>query len=140
MLWHDHLTIIISEVQHQHCDRVGHMKDHYFDLHPCKHCGQHTHSSNKYFKNKPPARTKIHLGWITYWQWASTVKNIFHSYNRIYSRVLKILAVDISSSSHLISDKGGNDGHIQASKPHQASLSHNLPYQIQSCSQRQICP
>ena len=35
---------------------------------------------------------------------------------------------------------GGNDGHIQASNPHQASLSHNLLYHIQSCSQRQRWP
>ena len=55
-------------VKCQHCDRVGHMKDHCFDLHPCKHCGRHTHSSDRCFKHKPPARTKIHLGWITSWQ------------------------------------------------------------------------
>ena len=54
-------------VKCQHCDRVGHMKDHCFDLHPCKHCGRHTYSSDRCFRYKPPARTKIHLGWIASW-------------------------------------------------------------------------
>lgn len=26
-------------VKCQYCDRVDHVKDHYFDLHSCKHCG-----------------------------------------------------------------------------------------------------
>lgn len=113
-------------VKYQHCDKVGHVKDHCFYFHPCKHCGQHTHHSNKFFRNKPPARTKIHLGWIAFWQWALTTKKIFRSYHKIWSRVLKSLAVKFSSSSHLVSDKGGIDDHLQASKIHQVNLSHSL--------------
>lgn len=127
-------------VKCQHCDRVGHLKDHCFDLHPCKHCHKTSHSSHRCFKNKRPARTKIHLGWIASWQWASTAKKIFQTHVRTCSRVLNSLAVEFSPSSHLVSDRGGNDGHLQASKSHQASLSHNLPHQFQSCSQRQRCP
>lgn len=26
----------------QHCDRVGHMKEQCFELHPCEHCGKHS--------------------------------------------------------------------------------------------------
>jgi len=124
----------------QHCDRVGHLKDHCFNLHPCKHCHKTNHSSNRCFRNKPPARTNIHLGWIASWQWASTTKKIFQSHVRTYSRVLNSIAVEFSPSSYLVYDRGGDDGHLQASKPHQASLSRNLPYQIQSCRQRQRCP
>ena len=32
-------------VKCQHCDRVGHLKGHCFDLHPCKHCHKTSHSS-----------------------------------------------------------------------------------------------
>ena len=115
------------------------MKYHCFHLHPCENYHKTIHSSNKCFKNKPPARTKIHLGWIASWQWASTTKKIFQTHVRTCSRILNSLAVEFSPSSHLVSDRGGNDGHLQASKPHQASLSHNLPHQFQSCSQRQRC-
>ena len=94
-------------VKFQHCDRVGHLKDHCFDLHPCKHCHKTSHSSNRCFKNKHPARTKIHLGWIGSWQWASTAKKIFQTHVRTCSRVLKSLAVEFSPSSHLVSDRGG---------------------------------
>lgn len=91
---------------------------------------------------------KIHLGWITSLKWASTAKKIFRSYQRICSRVLKSLAIEFSSSSHLVSDKGGIDDSLQASKIHQVSPSHSLNLlpkptsrdihaQIQSCSQRQ---
>ena len=52
-------------VKCQHCDRVGHVKDHCFHLHPCKRCHKTSHSSNRCFRNKPPTRTNIHLGWIT---------------------------------------------------------------------------
>ena len=127
-------------VKCQHCDRVGHLKDHCFDLHPCKHCHKTSHSSHRCFRNKHSARTKIHLGWIASWQWESTTKKIFQTHVRTCSRILNSLAVEFSPSSHLVSDKGGNDGHLQASKSHQASLSHNLPHQFQSCSQRQRCP
>ena len=105
------------------------MKDHCFDLHPCKHYHKTSHSSNRCFRNKPPTRTKIHLGWITSWQWDSTTKKIFHSYNRICSQILNSLAVEFSPSSHLISDRGGNDGHLQALNPHQASLQLVMPLQ-----------
>ena len=98
----------------QHCDRVGHLKDHCFDLHPCNHCHKTSHSSHRCFKNKRPARTKIHLGWIASWQWASTAKKIFQMHVRTCSRVLNSLAVEFSPSSHLVSDRGGNDGHLQA--------------------------
>jgi len=91
----------------QHYDRVGHLKDHCFDLHPCKHCHKTSHSSYKCFRNKRLARTKIHLGWIASWQWASTAKKIFQSHVRTYSRVLNSLAVEFSPSFHLVSDRGG---------------------------------
>ena len=101
-------------VKCQHCDRVGHLKDHCFDLHPCKHCHKTSHSSHRCFRNKRPARTKIHLGWIASWQWASTSKKIFQTHIKTCSRVLNSLAVEFSPSSHLVSDRGGNDGHLQA--------------------------
>ena len=72
-------------VKCQHCDRVGHLKDHCFDLHPCKHCHKTSHSSHRCFRNKRPARTKIHLGWIASWQWASTAKKIFQTHIRTCS-------------------------------------------------------
>jgi len=110
----------------QQCDRVGHMKDNYADLYPCENYHKTTHSSNKCFQNKPPARTKIHLEWIAPWEGDSTTKNIFKSYARICSKVLKSLGFEFSLSSHLVSDKGGSDGHLQASKSQQPSLNHNL--------------
>jgi len=45
-------------VKFQHCDQVGHMKDHYFDIHPCKHCGECTHSSHRYFKKQASCKNK----------------------------------------------------------------------------------
>jgi hypothetical protein len=51
----------------QHCQRVGHMKEKCFDLHPCKHYKKHNHHSNKCFNNKTSARVKNHYGWITSW-------------------------------------------------------------------------
>lgn len=42
-----------QNVKCHHCDRVGHMKNHRFDLHPCEHYHKTTHSSNRCFiKNK----------------------------------------------------------------------------------------
>jgi len=43
-----------------------------------------------------PARTKIHLGWIASWQWASTAKKIFQTHVKTFSRVLNSLAVEFS--------------------------------------------
>jgi len=80
------------------------MRYYSFDLHPCENCHKTTHSSNKCFKNKPPVRTKNHLGWIGSWQWASTTNNIFHSYVRTCSIILNNLVVEFSPSSHLSSD------------------------------------
>ena len=111
------------------------MKDHCFDLHPCKQCGRHTHSSNMCLRHKPPARTKIHLRWIASWQWASTAKKMFKSHVRTCSRILSKLVVEFSPSSHLVPDRGGNGGHVQASTTDQASLSHNLAFHVQICSQ-----
>ncbi len=88
---------------------------------PCEHCGKHTHHSDKCFKNKTPARMKIHLGWITSWLWSSRAKTIYRSYHRICSRVLTSLIVNISSSSHLVS-QGGVDGQLLALKVYQESL------------------
>ena len=73
-------------VKCQHCDRVGHLKYHCFDLHPCKPCHKTSHSSNRCFRNKRPARTKIHLGWIASWQWASTSKINLCSCRRFVSK------------------------------------------------------
>ena len=112
------------------------MKYNCFDLHPCKHCGRHTHSSDRCFRNKPPTRTKIHLGWIASWQWASAAKKMFTTHVRTCSRILNKLAVEFSPSSHLVPDRGENGGHVQASTTDQASLSHNLSFHVQSCSQR----
>lgn len=94
---------------------------------------------------------KIQHGWIASWQWASTTKKIFHSYVTISYKVLKGLVDDFSSSSHLASNREEIDGHIQASKPHQVILSHNLNLllkpttrdnhtQIYICSQRHRRP
>ena len=103
----DHVLLPQQQiVKCQHYDRVGHTKDHFFDLHPCKHCGRHTHSSHRCFKNKPPARTKIHLGWIASWQWASATKKMFKSHVRTCSRILRKLAVEFSPSYHLLPDRG----------------------------------
>jgi hypothetical protein len=67
------------QVQHhnvtcQHCNRVGHMENKCFDLHPCQHCGKHNHSSDRCSTLKKPARLKIHYEWIDPWQWSSTTK------------------------------------------------------------------
>ena len=94
-------------VKFQHYDQVGHMKYHSFDLHPCKHCGWHTDSSHRCFRNKPPARTKIYLGWFASWQWASTAKKMFKSHVRTCSWILRKLAVEFSPLSHLVPDMGG---------------------------------
>jgi len=90
----------------QHYDRVGHLKDHCFDLHPWKHYHKTNYSSNRCFKNKSTARKKIHLGWIASWQWASIATKIFQSHVRTCSRVLNSVAVEFSPSSHLVSDRG----------------------------------
>lgn len=37
-----------------------------FYLHPYNNYVQHSHSSNKCFKNKTPTRKNIYLGWIAY--------------------------------------------------------------------------
>ena len=47
-------------VKCQHCDKVGHMIDKCFDLHPCMHRGKHTHCSAKCFLLKKFARKKFH--------------------------------------------------------------------------------
>jgi hypothetical protein len=67
------------QVQHhnvkcQHCNRVGHMENQCFDLHPCQHCGKHNHSSDICSTLKKPARLKIHYEWIDPWKWSSTTK------------------------------------------------------------------
>ena len=98
--------------------------------------GRHTHSSHRCFRNKPPASTKIHLGWIASWQWASAAKKMFMTHVRTCSRILSKLAVEFSPSSHLVPDRGENGGHVQASTTDQASLSHNLSFHVQSCSQQ----
>jgi hypothetical protein len=90
----------------QHCQRVGKFEDQCFDLHPCEHCGQHNHPSNKCFSNKKSARINNHYGWMASWQWSSIIKKICQSYRRIHSPVLTHLAVDRFSSSHLIPDRG----------------------------------
>jgi len=89
----------------QHCDRVGHVRDHFLDPHTCKHCGKHTHSSNKLLKKKPLARKNIHFGWIS-WQWASMARKIFKSHHIIYSQILKGFIIAISSYSHHVSNRG----------------------------------
>ena len=61
---------------------------------------------------------------------------MFKLHVRTCSRILNKLAVEFLPSSHLVPDRGENGGHLQASKPHQASLSHNLSFQVQSYSQR----
>ena len=71
-----------------------------------KQCHKTNHSSNKCFKNNPPARKKIHLGWIASWKWASTTKKIFQSYVQTCSKVLSSFVVEFSPSSHLVSDGG----------------------------------
>jgi len=43
----------------QHCDKVGHMKDHCFNLHPCMHFGKHTHCSTKCFLLKKSKKKKM---------------------------------------------------------------------------------
>jgi hypothetical protein len=85
------------QVQHQnakcqHCNRVGHMENQCFDLHPCQHCGKHNHSSDRCSTLKKPARLKIHYEWIDPWQWSSTTKRLYKSYRRIQSRVKTNLA------------------------------------------------
>jgi hypothetical protein len=80
------------QVQHQndkckHCNRVGHMENQCFDLHPCQHCGKHNHSSDRCSTLKKPARLKIHYEWIDPWKWSSTTKRLYKSYRRIQSRV-----------------------------------------------------
>jgi hypothetical protein len=44
----------------QHCNRVGHMENQCFDLHPCQHCGKHNHSSERCSILNKLARLKIH--------------------------------------------------------------------------------
>jgi len=90
----------------QHCDRVGHMKDQCFDLHPCEHCHKTTHSSNKCFRNKPLLQEQRFI------LDGSLIGNGFQQPRRdcshvsISSRVLNSLAVEFSPSSHLVSDRG----------------------------------
>jgi hypothetical protein len=48
----------------QHCNRVGHMENNCFDLHPCQHCGKHNHSSERCSTLKKPTRLKLHYEWI----------------------------------------------------------------------------
>jgi hypothetical protein len=76
-----------QDVKCQHCNRVGHMENHCFDLHPCQHCGKHNHSSDRCSTLKKPARLKIHYEWIDPWKWSSTTKRLYKSYRRIQSRV-----------------------------------------------------
>jgi hypothetical protein len=71
----------------QHCNRVGHMEDQCFDLHPCQNCGKSNHASDKCSKRNKPARLKIHYEWIDPWQWSLTAKQLYKSYRRIQSRV-----------------------------------------------------
>ena len=135
------------------------MKYHCSYLHPCNHCGWHAHSLHRCFRNKPPTRTKIHPGWIASWQWASISKNMFTSHVRTCSKILSKLVVDFFPSSHFLPTRGEMvviyklQRHIKlawATISHsrvvardtkfQESLSHNLSFQIQSCSHRHGCP
>jgi hypothetical protein len=47
----------------QHCQRVGHIEDQCFDLHPCEHCGKHNHHSKRCFKRKTTCKSKEPL-WV----------------------------------------------------------------------------
>jgi hypothetical protein len=49
----------------QHSQRVGHMEDQCFDLHPCENCGKHNHPSYRCSKCKTTAQVKNHCGWMT---------------------------------------------------------------------------
>ena len=48
---HENLTspvpVKLQSVKCQYCQRVGHMEDQCFDLHPCQHCGKCNYSLEK---------------------------------------------------------------------------------------------
>lgn len=90
----------------QHCDIVGHEKDDRYDLHPCEHCGNKNHHSNKCFKNNTTKSEKINFRWIVYWDLSKTTKKIYKSYYKRCLRVLTNLAMKSTSNSHPVSNKG----------------------------------
>ena len=64
-----------------HCQRIGHMEDQCFYLHPFHHSGKPNHSSEKCHNQQKIARLKIHYEWIDPWKWSSTVKRFSWFYN-----------------------------------------------------------
>ena len=81
---HENLTSPVSvklqSVKCQYFQTVGHMEDQCFYLHPCQHCVTCNHASEKCSKRNKPTRLKIHYGWINPWQWTSTTKKLYQSY------------------------------------------------------------
>lgn len=90
----------------QHFDLIGHVKDRYFDLLPCEHCGKHTHDLQRCSRHKTPTREYINLVWINSWKWSLIAKKIYQSYLKVHSPVLTRLAVERPSYSHLVSERG----------------------------------
>ena len=86
---HENLTspvpVKLQSVKCQYFQRVGHMEDQCFDLHPCHHCGKCNHASQKCSKRNKPRILKIHYGWINPWKWTSTTKKLHQSYRRVQS-------------------------------------------------------
>ena len=72
-----------------HCQRISHLEDQCFDLHPCHHCGKSNHSSTQCNKQQQSSRLKINYSWIDPWEWSSTVKILYKFYNRIHSHILQ---------------------------------------------------
>ena len=70
------ISVKLQSVKCQYFQRIGHMKDQCFDLHPCQHCGKCDHASKKCSKRNKPTRLKIHYGFINPWKWTSTAKKL----------------------------------------------------------------
>jgi hypothetical protein len=90
------------------------MEDHCFNLHPCNHCGKYNNILDRCSKRKKYTRVKNHYGWMNSWKWSSIVKKIYQSCQRIHSRVLTHIVVDIFSSSHLVPDSRNNISYWQS--------------------------
>ena len=62
------------------------METQFFDIHPCLHCGNTNHLSEKCHK-KNKVKQRVNYGWITSWKWNQQVKKIHKSYSLVKTEV-----------------------------------------------------
>lgn len=128
----------------QHCERVGHEKNHCYDLHRCEHCGKKHHHLNKCFKHKTTARNKINFKWVASWDWSKTAKKIYRSYwQTLKWRVLHLLTLYLTRGELMVYYRFeylSSEIELEIIKLYLYNLDFEFRNQIQSCRQSCFAP